>query len=424
MQAAVIAYMLTVALVIPASGWLADRFGPRHVFGAAILLFCLGSLGCALAPSLPLLSAGRVVQGLGGALMMPIGRLIILRSYPRGELLSVLSFVTIPGLIGPLLGPTLGGWLVEFASWHWIFLINLPVGLLGFWATRRFLPDIAGSGRTPFDAPGFLLFGAAMVLVSLALEGLGELGLAHAKVMLLLITGLACLAGYWLHAAHCRTPLFSLRLFRIHRFAVGLIGNLFSRLGSGAMPFLTPLFLQVALGDSAFTAGMTMIPMAAAAIAAKTLATPLLTRLGYRRFLLANTLLLGAAIMCFAGIGPQTPKGLLYLLLACFGGLNSLQFTAMNTLTLIDLTPRHAGSGNSLLSVVVQLSMSLGVAAAAALLDGFAQEPLAAGASGLVAAFHTTYLCVGGLTLVAALIFLQLGPDETATTSPRKETTA
>lgn len=413
MQAAVISYLLTVALLTPLSGWLADRFGPHRVFIVAIFLFCLGSLACALAPSLSWLAAGRVVQGGGGALMMPVGRLIILRGYPRRELVRVLSFVTIPGLVGPLIGPTLGGWLVEYASWHWIFLINLPVGAVGAWAAHRWLPRLIPVARAPFDVWGFVLMGASMVTISLALEGLGELAFAHAKVMLLLVAGLACLAGYWLHAARYPSPLFSLRLFRTPTFAVGILGNLFARLGSGAMPFLVPLFLQVGLGYSAAVAGMTMIPMAAAAIAAKAVGTSLIARFGYRRVLLVNTALLGLSMMAFALIDPARPVALLYALLVVFGAINSLQFTAMNTLTLIDLAPEQAGSGNGLLSVVQQLAMSLGVAVAAALLGGFTSQHGGMPEAGTtLAAFHATFLCVGTLTLLSGLVFLQLGPDE------------
>lgn len=418
MQSAVIAYMLTVAMLIPASGWLADRFGSRRVFVAAILLFSLGSLACALSPSLPVLAAARVAQGIGGALMMPVGRLIILRHYPREELVRVMGFVTIPGLMGPLVGPALGGWLVEYATWHWIFLINLPVGALGCLVALRYLPEMRPDAPSRFDWLGFLLFGASMVLLSLALEGLGELRLAHAKVMLLLLAGLACLAAYWLHAARAEAPLFSLRLFHTHTFAVGILGNLFARLGSGSMPFLTPLLLQVALGYSPVEAGMTMVPLALAAMSAKAVAKPLLERAGYRRVLLGNTLLLGVLIAGFAAIDAGTSKVWLYVYLAIFGAANSIQFTAMNTLTLIDLDRDAASSGNSLLSVVMQLSMSLGIAAAAALLGGFVDLQQAPAPEQILGGFRMTYLCVGGLSLLAGAIFLQLSAQDGALRTP------
>ena len=193
MQSVVIAYMLTVAVLIPASGWIADRFGTRRIFFGAILLFTLGSLLCALSQSLNMLVGARVIQGLGGALMMPVGRLVVLRAYPRTELVRIMSFITVPALLGPLIGPTLGGWLVEYTNWHWIFLINIPVGILGCWAAWKVMPDLRGAERTRFDLPGFCLFGAAMLLISIALEGLGEMHLPHVRVLMLLLGGIACL---------------------------------------------------------------------------------------------------------------------------------------------------------------------------------------------------------------------------------------
>ena len=300
MQSVVIAYMLTVALLIPVSGWLADRFGTRRVYLGAIILFTLGSLACAMSNHLGLLVAARVLQGIGGALLLPVGRLAILKTFPRDQLLRALAFVTMPGLIGPLIGPSLGGWLVEVASWHWIFLINIPVGLAGALATARLMPDLRGAPGLRFDMAGFALFGGGMVMVSIALQGLGERALGFAASMVLLFAGLACLAGYWLYAARAEQPLFRLSLFGIRTFAVGLLGNLFARLGSGAMPFLTPLFLQVGLGYSPSVAGMSMIPSALGAIFAKTFAERLINRFGYRGVLVVNTLVLGCMIAGFA----------------------------------------------------------------------------------------------------------------------------
>ena len=238
MQGVVIAYMLTVALLIPASGWIADRFGSRRIFVAAIVLFSLGSLLCALSTSFNQLVASRVLQALGGALMLPVGRLVVLRAFPRSEFVRIMAFIALPGLVGPLLGPTLGGWLVEYASWHWIFLINLPVGVIGCIAALRFMPDLKGPERVRFDTLGFVLFGAAMVLITIALEGLGEMHMPHARVMLLLFGGAACMAAYWLRAGRIDAPLFSPTLFHTRSFAVGIFGNLFARLGGGALPFL------------------------------------------------------------------------------------------------------------------------------------------------------------------------------------------
>ena len=417
MQSVVIAYLLTVALFIPASGWLADRFGTRRAFLSAIVLFSFGSLLCALSPSLPWLVAARVLQGVGGALLLPVGRLSILRAYPRAELLKVLSFVTVPGLVGPLVGPPLGGWLVEVASWHWVFLINLPVGVVGVFASLRFMPDLRAATAQRFDWPGFVMFSLGLVLVTLGLQGLGEHAISAPLSILLVIGGLAAMAAYWVHAARSEKPLFSLTLFQIPTFSVGVLGNLFARLGSGAMPFLTPLFLQVGLGYSPSRAGLTMVPIVVGAMFIKFFAEPVIKRFGYRRVLVTNTLLLGGFIAGFALVDATTPHAMILAYLGVFGICNSMQFTAMNTLTLGDLDDARASGGNSLLSVVMQLSMSLGVAAAGALLAAFATPiviPIASdiGPRNLLYTFHATYVCMGLLSALAAGIFFQLGRRE------------
>jgi MFS family permease len=390
MQGVIIAYMLTVALLIPASGWIADRFGTKKIFFGAILLFSFGSLLCALSSSLSMLIGARVIQGLGGALMLPVGRLVVLRAYPRSELVRIMGFITIPGLLGPLIGPTMGGC---YAVW-------------------KFIPDLRGTERTRFDSLGFLLFGAAMILITIAMEGLGELHLPHLRVMLLLFGGMACLAAYWLRAGHIENPLFAPSLFKTRTFAVGILGNLFARLGSGALPFLVPLLLQVALGYSPSQAGMSMLPLAAAAMIAKWVARPLIERLGYRIVLTGNTLALGILLASMGLVSEQTPYWLLLCLLAVLGAINSLQFTAMNTVTLIDLDDASASSGNSLLSVVAQLSLSLGVACAGALLGGFTAEVGNDGVETVLGAFQLTFVTVGIMAMLAATIFSQLSKED------------
>lgn len=420
MQSAVIAYMLTVALLIPASGWLADRFGTRTLFLWAIGLFSLGSLACALSPSLQILVLARVVQGLGGALLAPVGRLAVLRVFPREEFLPVMSFIAIPGLVGPLLGPTLGGALVEYVSWHWIFLINLPVGVAGVWAARRFMPQLKSPQRAAFDWGGYVLFSLGLMLLSIGLQGLGEHGVNTVLCMIFIAAGVAAMAAYWLHAARARQPLFHMGLFAIPTYRIGIIGNVFARLGSGATPFLTPMFLQLGLGYTPSRAGLSMIPTVLGAMLTKTLATRLIRAQGYRRVLVGNTLLLGLMIASFALIDRQTTPLWLALQLGLFGMINSLQFTAMNALTLGDLDAQTASSGNSLLSVVMQLSMSLGVATSSVFLllfSGAGAKPgggLELGAD-LMPAFHATYLAIGGMAALAAFIFYQLHRHEGAT---------
>ena len=409
MQSVIIAYSLTMAMLIPASGWLADRFGTRRVYLSAIIVFTLGSVLCALSHTLVQLTAARVIQGAGGALLLPVGRLALLQAFPREQLLPAMSFVAIPGLVGPLIGPTLGGWLVQVASWHWIFLINVPIGIAGGIATLTHMPARRASDLAPFDFPGYGLLAAGMVGISIALDGMSDLALNHATVLLLLTFGLVGLAGYWLRAAQRPHPLFPPSIFRIPAFSIGLLGNLFARLGNGAMPFLLPLLLQVSLGYSPFHAGLMMLPTSIAAMGSKRMGIPLLRRFGYRRVLVANTLLVGLAMAGFALAGAHQPVWAILAQLAGFGLVNSLQFTAMNTLTLKDLDGLMASSGNSLLSMMQMLAMSLAVAAAGGLLTAFTDS---FGHGHELAVFHATFLCVGLMTAASAWIFWQLPDDD------------
>jgi EmrB/QacA subfamily drug resistance transporter len=414
MQSVVVAYSLTMAMLIPASGWITDKFGTRRVYMSAIALFVTGSLLCAASHSVDQLVAARVVQGMGGALLLPVGRLSVLRAFPRSHFLPAMSFVAIPGLIGPLIGPTLGGWLVEVASWHWIFLINVPVGVIGGVATLIYMQGSPLDRVARFDLMGYLLLAIGMVCVSLALDGLSSLGLHHAGVLVLLIFGVVSLTSYWLHASRHSDPLFSPDLFSIPTLSIGLLGNLFSRLGSSCMPLLVPLLLQVSMGYSPLHAGLMMLPVAVAGITVKRLVTTLITRAGYRRVLVVNTVLVGLIMASFALDSPQQAWWLHSVQLACFGAVNSLQFTAMNTLTLKDLDPVHASSGNGLLSMVQMLAMSMGVATAGGVLAAFTGLFGSGTPAQTLDAFHSTFACMGIITLVSACIFWQLTPGESS----------
>jgi MFS family permease len=323
-----------------------------------------------------------------------------------------MSFVAIPGLIGPLMGPTLGGWLVEVASWHWIFLINLPVGLAGAVATLIYMRGAPLESAARFDLVGYLLLAFGMVCISLALDGMSSLGLSHAGALLLIIFGLASLSSYWLHAARHDNPLFPPDLFSNPTLSVGLLGNLFSRLGSSGMPLMVPLLLQLSMGYSPFHAGMMMLPVALAAMTVKRLVTTLITRVGYRRVLVVNTMLLGLIMASFALASPDHPWWVLSLQLTCFGAVNSLQFTSMNTLTLKDLDPVHASSGNALLSMVQMLAIGMGVAIAGGVLAAFTGLFGSATQAQTLNAFHATFVCMGLMTLASASIFWQLTASE------------
>ena len=344
-------------------------------------------------------------------MLLPVGRLAVLRTVPRAQFLQAISMVTIPGLVGPLVGPTLGGWLSEYSSWHWIFLINIPIGLLGAIATLKFMPQSRPVGVERFDFSGFTMIAVAMVTISLALDGVSELHFQLGAVMLLFVFGLAALSAYWLHAAQHAQPLFSPALFRIPTFSIGLLGNLFARIGVGSMPFLLPLMLQVGLAYTPAQAGVMLIPSGIAAIVGKWLVAPLIARRGYRRVLVVNTALLGACIVSLGLLDAGQPLGLRLAQLALFGAVNSVQFTVMNTLTLKDLTPALASSGNSLLSMVQMSAMSFGVAAAAALLTSFTQLLGAMRSDSVLRAFHASFLTLGLVTIASAWIFSQLSGE-------------
>lgn len=407
MQSAIISYTLTVAMLIPVSGWLADRFGTRRVFMLAVTLFTLGSLACALSSSLGELVVFRVIQGVGGAMMMPVARLALLRAYPRSELLPVLNFVTMPGLVGPILGPVLGGVLVTWASWHWIFLINIPIGIAGIFYARKFMPNF-NTPRRKFDMGGFFLFGLSLVLFSSGMELFGEKVVATWLAVSIIFSGIVLFLLYIRHARRHPTPLISLSLFNTRTFSVGIAGNIASRLGTGCVPFLMPLMLQVGFGYPALIAGCMMAPTAVGSILAKSGVTQLLRRLGYRRTLVGVTVFIGVMIAQFSLQSAALPVWMLILPLFVLGMAMSIQFTSMNTITLADLSDENASGGNSMLAVTQQLSISLGVAVSAAVLrfyEGF-------DSNNTVEQFHSTFITMGVLTVVSALVFMLLKPKD------------
>lgn len=407
MQSAIISYTLTVAMLIPVSGWLADRFGTRRIFMLAVSLFTLGSLACALSNSLGMLVVFRIVQGIGGAMMMPVARLALLRAYPRSELLPVLNFVTMPGLVGPILGPVLGGVLVTWASWHWIFLINIPIGIAGLFYARKYMPDFT-TPRRRFDMSGFLLFGVSLVLFSIGIELFGEKLVASWLALTIIFSSIVLFYAYIRHARHHPSPLISLPIFKTRTFSVGIAGNIASRLGTGCVPFLMPLMLQVGFGYTALIAGCMIAPTALGSILAKSTVTQVLRWFGYRKTLFGITVIIGVMIAQFALQSPSMEVWLLILPLFILGMAMSTQFTAMNTITLADLTDENASSGNSVLAVTQQLSISLGVAVSAAVLrfyEGFES-------ANTIEQFHYTFITMGVITLISASVFLLLKPKD------------
>jgi EmrB/QacA subfamily drug resistance transporter len=400
-----------MALLTPASGWLADRFGTRRVYFAAILLFVIGSLCCAGAHTLGQLIVARVLQGVGGSMLLPVGRLAVLRAVTGEQYVSALALISVAGQVGPILGPTLGGWFVEAISWHWIFLINVPIGAIGLAAVSRYLPDAASRDAPPFDFIGCGLLSLCMVACSLAIDVPMQTHRAAWSVGLFVV-GVAAALVYVRYARRANNPLFKLALFREPNFSVGLIGNLIARIGSSAVPFLVPLLLQLQLGYSPLHSGLMMLPAALAGTVAKRWIAPLIRRFGYESFLLVNTVIVGTSIVAFALFSTGTPMLVEIVVLGIFGAANSMQFAAMNSVTLKGLSIADAGSGNSLFSMVQMLAIGLGVSIGGGLVNVFTGEW---GSAAL--GFKLSFVCVGLITLVSALVFRRLDNEPGRTVS-------
>lgn len=405
MQNAIVAYVLTLALFMPVSGFLADKFGTKKVFIFSLVLFSIGSLFCAVSQTLTQLVFSRVVQGVGGSLMTPVGRLALIRTYDKDELLVAMNYAIIPALIGPVLGPLIGGYLVVYLSWHWIFLINIPIGIVGIFLGWKYMPDYKNKDSF-FDLKGFLIFASASILLSVSLEVLGNE--KHVTpVLLVLILSFLLLYFYYRHAKKTENPIFPLSLFLVRTFRIGILGNLITRIGISSVPLLIPLLLQVAYGKSAVISGWIVAPMAITAMFGKGAVIKILNRIGYKNTLRLNTTIIGALIMCFAIPGVNTSIYWFVPIVAVLGFFNSIQFTAMNTLAIADLREKQTSSGNSLLSVNQQLAIGFGIAFGLLVLKIFeAQTQLIQGE--IHYAFRYTFMVVGLLTIFSGFVFRRL----------------
>ncbi|WP_207429433.1 MFS transporter [Pedobacter sp. SYSU D00535] len=405
MQNAIISYVLTLAVFMPVSGFLSDKFGTKKVFIFSLILFGAGSLICSLAQSLPQLVVARMIQGLGGSLMTPVGKLALIRTFPKHELLRAMNFAIIPALIGPVLGPLVGGYMVDYLSWHWIFLINIPIALLGIALSLRFMPDYK-SQIIDFDLKGFLIFAAASLLLSIALELFGNT--VHVTpVLVMLLSGFLMLYFYYRHASSDDNPIFPLSLFQVRTFRVGILGNLATRLGISSIPLLLPMMIQIAYGRSAVTSGWIVAPMAITAMFGKSAVIKILNRFGYRGTLMTNTFIIGILI-CSMAIPPAHSSIYWYMpIIAILGFFNSIQFTAMNTISIADLRQYHTSSGNSLVSVNQQLAIGFGVAFGLIVLKIF-EGDVKLIHNDIHNAFRYTFLVVGILTILSGLIFRRL----------------
>jgi EmrB/QacA subfamily drug resistance transporter len=405
MKSVLSSYTLSLAVFIPISGWMANRFGTRRVFAGAIGVFALGSLLCGIARNIHLLVAFRILQGLGGAMMVPVGRLTLVRAFAKSELVRAMSFVAMPALIGPMLGPIAGGLITHYLHWSVIFFLNVPIGLIGLYMVYRHLPDFRAEETPPLDIAGLVLFSSGIALLSYVLEVFGEHRLGTGMILALLAAALLLLAGYAWHAARTPQPLLRLQLFSVRTFRAAVSGSFFTRISIGGIPFLFPLLYQVGLGYTPVQSGLLMMPQAIAAMSLKMTMPTILARFGYRAVLVSNTVMLGVLIMLFAIIGAATPLWLVVGLLFVYGFLQSLQFTSMNTLVYADVAPADAGSASTIASTSQQLSMSFGVAGASLVAAFFLPDRFHTDAPQMIRGIHEAFLVLGIATVVSTVVF-------------------
>jgi EmrB/QacA subfamily drug resistance transporter len=404
MKAVLASYTLSLAVFIPISGWMADRFGTRRVFASAIGLFTLGSFLCGISSDIHWLVASRLLQGCGGAMMVPVGRLTLARTFAKSDLLRAMSFVSIPALVAPMLGPIAGGLIVGYLHWRYIFFLNIPIGLAGLILVYLHLPDYREEQTHPLDIVGLILFGSGVALLSYVLEIFGEHTLSVREMSGLLALSIALLAGYGIHARSLAFPLLQLRLFSIRTFRAAVSGSFFTRLGIGGVPFLLPLLYQVGLGFTPIQSGLLIMPQAIASMSMKTIMPRLLRRIGYRGVLISNTLILGILLMVFATIGLRTPVWAIVLQAFLYGAFTSLQYTSMNTLVFADIEEKDASSASSIASTMQQMSISFGVATAG-LATAFFVPSTRFDPTEMIQGIHKALFALGILTIISTVVF-------------------
>src|SRR6202453_4087743 len=407
MKAVLASYTLSLAVFIPISGWMADRYGTRRVFASAIGLFTLGSLLCGISSDIHLLVVCRILQGCGGAMMVPVGRLTLVRTFAKSELLRAMSFVSIPALVASMLGAIAGGLIVGYLHWRFIFFLNIPIGLAGLILVYIHLPDYREEQTHPLDVVGLILFGSGIALLSYVLEIFGEHTLSAREMAGLLAVSIALLAGYGIHGSSLPFPLLQLRLFSIRTFRAAVSGSFFTRLGIGGVPFLLPLLYQVGLGFTPIQSGLLVMPQAIASMSMKAVMPRILRRVGYRGVLISNTLILGVLLMVFATIGLRTPVWAIVLLALLYGGLTSLQYTSMSTLVFADIAEEDASGASSIASTAQQMSISFGVAVAG-LATAFFIPSAHANPAEMIQGIHKALIALGILTVLSTIVFCGL----------------
>ena len=419
MKSVLASYTLSLAVFIPISGWMADRFGTRRVFASAIGIFTLGSFLCGLSSDIHLLVACRILQGCGGSMMVPVGRLTLVRTFAKSELVRAMSFVAIPSLIGPMLGPIAGGLIVGYLHWRLIFFVNIPIGLVGLFLVYWHLPDYR-EHTNPLDVTGLILFGSGIALLSYVLEVFGERRLSTGEILGLLAVSILLLAGYGFHATRSAYPMLRLTLFRIRTFRAAVAGSFVTRLGIGGIPFLFPLLYQVGLGFTPVQSGLLMMPQAIAAMTLKMAMPRILGRIGYRAVLISNTLIIGLMILLFATIGKATPVWMIVAEVFFYGFFTSLQYTSMNTLVYADVTEEQESGASSIASTVQQMAISFGVASAS-LVTVFFLPSRSSSTEQFIHGIHQAFFVLGGMTLLSTIVFCELRRGDGDSVSQGKE---
>ena len=407
---AITSYLLSIAVFIPISGWIADRFGARSVFCLAVGVFTVASALCGLSNSLGMLVAMRVLQGVGGALMNPVGRLVMLKSFPRSEIVVAMGYVMMPAMIGPALGPMVGGFLTTYASWRWIFYVNVPIGALGIVLGLLFFDNFRNDALARFDFRGFVLVAIGLAATQLALEFAGRSAVSGTTEAAAVATAALFLGTYVFYARRTHDPVVDLNLFRIRTFRIGNVGGTLARIGYGSTPFLLPLLLQLPLGYSAFRSGLFTSLTAVSSMAMRIVTPLILRRNGFRTVLLVNSTIVIVFMMSLALIGPGTPWWGLAALLVALGFFRSLQYTSLSSLAYADLQGANISTGSSLASVTQQLSQSFGIAISATLLGYFA------GGARIPTRgdFATVFLIMVLFPALSLISFARLSPDDGA----------
>ena len=408
LKLALTAYLVSLAIFIPVSGWMADRFGAKNIFRTAIAVFMAGSVACALSNSLTAFVVARFLQGMGGAMMTPVGRLVLVRATPKKDLVAAMSWLSIPALVGPLVGPPVGGFITTYLSWHWIFLINVPIGIIGIWLATRFLPMTPSAVTPRLDVPGFVLSGIAASGVVFGLSVMGLAALPPYVGIVTTVVGLLSGMAYLFHARRAVNPLLALNLFDNQAFRASVLGGGLFRIGIGAVPFLLPLMLQIGFGLTPFQSGMITFVSAIGALGMKLVTTWVFRIGGFRNVLVLGSLISAASVGISGLFTPATPYVLILAVLLAGGFLRSMFFTGINALTYAEISPEDTSKATPIAAVAQQLSIALGVAVAGGILETSTHLH---GGTLTLTDFHIAFFIVAGISALAAIWFVRLAPD-------------